>query len=151
MSATLPGFLERLRQPEYTGENRCLPCTVVNAIIAGALAAAATLLVTPVGGGVVLVLSLAAIYLRGYLVPGTPELTKRYLPDRVLRLFDKAPDLPDPGETVDVEGYLLDAGVLEAVMLNPEGYVAECTGDNICIVRERAGIKGELRIRANVQ
>lgn len=113
MPQTLPGFLERLRQPEYTGENRCLPCTVVNAVIAAALAASAAFLVTPVGGGVVLVVSIAAIYLRGYLVPGTPELTKRYLPDRVLRLFDKAPELPDPGETVDVERYLLDAGVLE--------------------------------------
>ena len=29
----------------------------------------------------------------------------------------------------------IDAGVLEAVMLNPQGFVAECTGDNIFIVR----------------
>lgn len=29
----------------------------------------------------------------------------------------------------------IDAGVPEAIMLNPEGYVAECTGDNIFIVR----------------
>jgi len=29
----------------------------------------------------------------------------------------------------------IDAGCLEAVMLNPEGYVAECTGDNLFIVR----------------
>jgi branched-chain amino acid aminotransferase len=28
----------------------------------------------------------------------------------------------------------IDAGCLEAVMLNPEGYVAECTGDNLFIV-----------------
>ncbi|MFP4144410.1 MAG: branched-chain-amino-acid transaminase [Phycisphaeraceae bacterium] len=33
----------------------------------------------------------------------------------------------------------LDAGVMEAVMLNPQGYVAECTGDNIFIVRELDG------------
>lgn len=32
-----------------------------------------------------------------------------------------------------------DAGVPEAVMLNPQGYVAECTGDNIFIVREFHG------------
>jgi len=31
----------------------------------------------------------------------------------------------------------IDAGVLEAVMLNHLGYVAECTGDNIFIVREK--------------
>ncbi len=29
----------------------------------------------------------------------------------------------------------IDAGCLEAVMLNPEGYVAECTGDNLFIVQ----------------
>ncbi len=30
----------------------------------------------------------------------------------------------------------IDAGVLEAVMLNPQGYIAECTGDNIFIVKD---------------
>lgn len=33
----------------------------------------------------------------------------------------------------------IDAGVLEAVMMNHNGYVAECTGDNIFIVREYEG------------
>jgi branched-chain amino acid aminotransferase len=32
----------------------------------------------------------------------------------------------------------LDAGVMEAIMLNHEGYVAECTGDNIFVVRDGA-------------
>ena len=35
-----------------------------------------------------------------------------------------------------IEG--LQAGVSEAIMLNQEGYVAECTGDNIFIVRQGA-------------
>jgi branched-chain amino acid aminotransferase len=33
----------------------------------------------------------------------------------------------------------IDAGVLEAVMLNHQGFVAECTGDNIFIVRSPGG------------
>ncbi len=33
----------------------------------------------------------------------------------------------------------IDAGVLEAVMLNTQGFVAECTGDNIFIVRQSSG------------
>jgi len=33
----------------------------------------------------------------------------------------------------------IDAGVMEAVMLNPQGYVAECTGDNLFIVRPWEG------------
>ena len=80
--------LTGLRRPEYTGENRCLPCTAVNLVLAAALAAVAALVSLPLGvavaGG-----SLASIYLRGYLVPGTPELTKRYLPERVLGWFGK--------------------------------------------------------------
>ncbi len=32
----------------------------------------------------------------------------------------------------------IDAGVLEAVMLNTDGFVAECTGDNIFVVRDGA-------------
>jgi len=32
----------------------------------------------------------------------------------------------------------IDAGVLEAIMLNTDGYVAECTGDNIFVVKDGA-------------
>jgi len=108
------GWLDRLRQPEYTGENRCLPCTVVN--VALAAGGAATLgAVGGVGVGAVgFGGALGAIWLRGYLVPGTPELTKRYLPERVLALFGKAPDGGSAGLRSDIEpeAYLLDAGVL---------------------------------------
>lgn len=112
MSWNAPRVADRLRRPEYTGPNRCLPCTVLNVGIALALSALVGVVATPIVGAAVLALSLSAVYFRGYLVPGTPELTKRYLPDRVLRLFGKAPALPDPGETVDVEGYLFEAGAL---------------------------------------
>jgi hypothetical protein len=83
-------LLGRLRQPEYTGDNRCLPCTVVNLGIAAVLAGAVALLSLPAAAAV-FALSVLTIALRGYLVPGTPELTKRYLPERVLRLFGKHP------------------------------------------------------------
>ena len=33
----------------------------------------------------------------------------------------------------------INAGVLEALMLNHEGFVAECTGDNVFIVRRESG------------
>ena len=82
--------LDRFRQPEYTGENRCIPCTAVNVVIAAAGSALLAVLAPPVGA-VAFVLSLAAIYFRGYLVPGTPTLTKRYLPASVLQVFDKHP------------------------------------------------------------
>lgn len=43
-------------------------------------------------GVATLVAALGLVYLRGYLVPGTPTLTRRYLPDRVLAAFGKRPD-----------------------------------------------------------
>ncbi|RXK46721.1 hypothetical protein [Halorientalis pallida] len=118
--------LSRVRRPEYTGENRCVPCTVVNTVIAIVLAVAVGYVVTTVAGsvvgttagGMVFTLSVAAIYLRGYLVPGTPTLTKRYFPERVLAWFDKAETRtrtsgPAEPEEIDVEATLVDAGVLE--------------------------------------
>jgi len=106
-----PRGLEQLRRPEYTGENRCLPCTAVNVGIAAVLAAAIGWTVAAELGALVFLAALAAIWLRGYLVPGTPELTKRYLPERVLRLFGKGRD-PGPPAAIDAESYLLAAEVL---------------------------------------
>jgi len=127
--------LDRLRQPEYTGENRCMPCTVVNSVIAIGLAAVLAFLWPPVGP-VALVVFLATIYLRGYLVPGTPELTRRF-PEWLLRLFGK--------ESVD-ETMEVDAGVstLEGedrapeeteALLRSAGVVEECD-DDLCLTGE---------------
>lgn len=138
--SSVEGLFDRLRQPEYTGENRCIPCTAVNLAIAIVLAEGIVLLVWPAGGAtalalglLVFALSIAAIYLRGYLVPGTPWITKRYFPDRVLRLFDKSPqdhDGPVAGDPIeggiDVEAALLSAGALE-----------DCADrDDLCITEE---------------
>lgn len=115
MSTQSTGFLGRFKQQEYTGENRCTPCTIVNVVVAAVGSAAIGALVTPVGGGAAFALSLLTIYFRGYLVPGTPTLTKRYFPDWVLAKFDKVED-----ESVEVdeeerepEEVLADAGAVE--------------------------------------
>ena len=132
-------MFESLKQPEYIGENRCPPCTVVNVVIAIAVSAVPILIAafTGIGGapggavpitaaGIVFAASLATIYLRGYLVPGTPTLTKRYLPGRILRLFDKAPEpattgvdaeaideADGDGEEISPEEFLLEIGAVE--------------------------------------
>lgn len=120
MSVT--GTLSRFKQPEYTGENRCLPCTLVNTLIAFVLAAGIFLLgttqvstVAAAGGAVgFFLLCLLSIYVRGYLVPGTPELTKRYFPASVLALFGKGPaQATSPDGEVDPERALMQAGALE--------------------------------------
>lgn len=102
---------DRLRRPEYTGENRCLPCTVVNLCLAVVAAAAVTLVSGPVGGVVVLAVAVGAIYFRGYLVPGTPTITVRYFPPWLLELFGKEFDLRETLQPIE--------GV--AVRATPEG------------------------------
>lgn len=115
--------IDRLREPEYTGENRCLPCTIVNvgiALVLGAgigymgLLASQNSAIAAGTGGMFLLAALAAISLRGYLVPYTPTLTKRYLPDRILRWFEhhEQETEVDSLEDIDVEQLLVSLGVL---------------------------------------
>lgn len=107
----------RIRLPEYTGGNRCLPCTIVNLVIAAVVSGLMGLVSVSAGFGS-FVAFVAIIYLRGYLVPGTPTFTKRYVPDRVLQWFDKEP-MPtyavdaDSDDELDVEAVLLGACALE--------------------------------------
>jgi len=105
----------RLQRPEYTGENRCLPCTAVNLVIAAGLTGATAAVSLPAAAAVGAV-ALASIYARGYLVPGTPELTKRYLPERVLGWFGKAGEKPTIATAADPDfdavAFLERAGVL---------------------------------------
>ncbi|MFW5956702.1 MAG: hypothetical protein ACOCQY_04795 [Halorhabdus sp.] len=96
--------LEQYRRPEYTGSNRCLPCTVVNGLIAVVIAnttgvtllaleydpTTATLLAVGVLG-----VAGVQIWIRGYLIPGTPRLTSRYFPPWLLRSFGKEPFVVD--------------------------------------------------------
>jgi hypothetical protein len=125
------GWIDRFRQPEYTGENRCTPCTVLNVVIAAAVSGLLAVVAPPLGV-VAFAAALAVIYLRGYLVPYTPTITKRYFPDRVLRWFDKEPGTlqnatdPDEVEDIDVERTLYSLGV-----------VTECEHvDDLCLDAE---------------
>jgi hypothetical protein len=106
-------FLDSIRQPEYTGANRCWPCTITNVAIAGVLTVGASVVGTPILGAAVFGVSLAAIWLRGYLIPGTPELTQRYFPDWLLALFDKDPRRSG-GQAVDLEGLTAETVLREA-------------------------------------
>lgn len=128
MAAT-GGILDSLRQPEYTGENRCVPCTVVNVVIGTLLSLALLGLgwwaAGPgpglVLGGATFVLSLAAIYFRGYLVPGTPSLTKQYFPTWLHSAFGKGPT--QHSGSLDPEAILVRANALE-----------ECAeGNDLCL------------------
>lgn len=135
--------LNRLRKPEYTGENRCVPCTVLNVVIAlGASLLVAFVMVEL--AVVLLAISLAVIYLRGYLIPGTPTLTKRYLPDWILERFDKNP--VDEGwqneqewETLKKIEYERRQAIDPEQFLLEEAVIGPCVdGDGVCFTDEFA-------------
>jgi hypothetical protein len=100
--------IDRYRNPAYTGENRCLPCTITNVAIAGLGSLALGLLAPPLGVFAFLG-AVLTIYLRGYLVPGTPTFTRRYFPDWLLAVFGKTDPRP---ASIDAATTLVDAGVL---------------------------------------
>ena len=141
--------IDRLKQPEYTGENRCVPCTAVNLVIAGLLAVGVWAVLAAAGirpawvapslAAASFLLSVAAIYLRGYLVPGTPWFTKTYFPDWLLRAFEKEP-ATESSAGVAVAGGARTGGHavgefdVEAV-LHDAGAVEECAdADDLCLV-----------------
>lgn len=106
--------LRQFQNARYTGERRCTPCTLVNMAIAIGVASVifrVSLLIAMLW----LVVSLVLIWSRGYLVPGTPWLTKRFLPISVLELFRNQPwqELEDPNNSGSLEEILLEADVVE--------------------------------------
>lgn len=113
-------FLNRYKRPEYTGENRCTPCTVVNCAIAVVASAGIAGLAVVSGwerlalpvATVLVVISAVSIYLRGYLVPGTPELTSQYLPRGLLTAFGKEAANATYPNDIDVEQTLVEAKTL---------------------------------------
>ncbi|WP_240942995.1 hypothetical protein [Haloferax volcanii] len=112
--------LDRVRNPAYTGDNRCLPCTGVNAVFAVALAGVVAWAGSPLLGAVSLAASAAVIGLRGYLIPGTPTLTQRYLPSRAMAYFEHGSaqtaldSHPEPADVSDRDrdNVLVEHGVL---------------------------------------
>lgn len=69
-------LLDSLRRPEHTGDNRCLPCTAVNSAFVLAAAGLVGRRWRPAGAAV-LAVGAAAIALRGYVVPYTPQFAPR--------------------------------------------------------------------------
>ncbi|SEO90771.1 hypothetical protein SAMN04487948_10786 [Halogranum amylolyticum] len=112
-------LVNRFRRAEYTGENRCIPCTVANGGIAAVAAVVVALFAAPWLGVLSFVAAALVIYLRGYLVPGTPALTRRYFPPWLLRLFGKEPVAAVPTASGDAGRPLVAAGVLRATDEGP--------------------------------
>ncbi|MEY7852173.1 hypothetical protein AB7C87_23565 [Natrarchaeobius sp. A-rgal3] len=127
----LRSSLAVMKNPTYTGENRCVPCTLLNLVLAVVLSVTVVAVLSGTGtalgapaGVATFVAATALIYFRGYLVPGTPTLTKRYVPERVLAAFDKAPERTewvetDPRELLFSLGVVVDDPAMDDLVLDP--------------------------------
>ncbi|KAB1193825.1 hypothetical protein GJR96_10405 [Haloferax sp. MBLA0076] len=110
--------IDSLKRPEHTGENRCRPCTVVNAAFVAIVGLALGVLWIP-AGFVVLAIGALLVYLRGYVVPGTPSFAPELVAAAGLSgVFDHDEE-PRQSESLDANvnpdvmlSTLLDAGVL---------------------------------------
>lgn len=113
------GSFAALRRPEYTGENRCWPCTIANGAILLGCCLALALVRLPVAV-VALLAGSGTIWLRGYLVPYTPQLT-----GRVRRALADEPDRPAgslaPDDTDEELGERTLTALVEVGVIRPEG------------------------------
>lgn len=114
-------LVRRLRRPEYTGDRRCWPCTVVNLVVLGLLAAGVALLTIP-GAALLALVGGLGIWIRGYLVPYTPRFAPRLVDALPWDPFHATQRSDSLATTEDTDGEavmeaLADAGV---VRLTPE-------------------------------
>jgi hypothetical protein len=107
-----------LKRPEFTGSNRCWPCTVLNVALL-ALVVGVLVPFRPIPAAAAAVVGTAVIWLRGYLVPYTPRFAPKLaarLPGGVFDHSTRADSLEDvragaeDGEAV-LEA-LVEAGVV---------------------------------------
>ncbi len=90
-------LIKQLQDENHTGRNRCIKCTVFNIILSIVLSVVlfVILLVEFTGAqsvavaGIFLLLSFTTIWLKGYFVPYTPQITRKFFPQRVLHWFGK--------------------------------------------------------------
>jgi hypothetical protein len=87
-------LVETVRRPEYTGQNRCRPCTVVNVAFVALVGLAVGVFSVP-AALVWVTVGLAAVALRGYVVPYTPQFAP-HVAARLPIAFGHEDHEPDP-------------------------------------------------------
>lgn len=112
--------LERLRRPEYTGENRCWPCTVTNVALLGTGIVVLLVLDFLAVAIAFAVIGAGAIVLRGYLVPYTPRLGPRLLEALPIEPIHRDRDGGSLAGTTLPDGDAVLATLLEAGVVVPE-------------------------------
>ena len=141
--------LDALRRPAYTGENRCWPCAAVNLLLVAVVAAIAGSLRAPLAS-VVLLGGGLLVYLRGYVVPGTPRFAPRLVDPLPVDVGPEKPvgsdsiaDGVDPansgtpvngGESPDEEDSPGEEDSAEAsATMDPEAVIATLSGAGVLV------------------
>lgn len=126
-----------LRDPRYTGRNRCWPCTVVNALIVVVVTGVA-MQIWLAGALLVAVAGVVAIWLKGYVVPFTPTLAPRVLPTAVVNRLDHGPagleavlDSPMLERQRDRPTYALAGGPAQTRAERLEQYREDGVGEHV--------------------
>lgn len=124
--------VDDLRDPAYTGTNRCWPCTLLNVVVVTAVAGAVALVgiwidlaATAAAVGVAIAaVGLALVALRGYVVPGTPRFAPR-LVEPLPVSFGHDPDDTPVGADSDALAVAADPEALIARLVEADVVVAE--------------------------
>ncbi|SIR62059.1 hypothetical protein [Natronorubrum thiooxidans] len=127
-------FRERIRRREYTGENRCWPCTITNGVLVAIAVGGLSLLGRRTAAKAVAVVGTAVIALRGYVVPYTPRFAPALVAALPIDLFDHSRPVAATGslsdssiasaeasETAEPTGEAVLTTLLEAGVVVPEG------------------------------
>ena len=111
-------LIDALREPGYTGDRRCWPCTILNAVVVGVAALLVGRRWRRLAGVMILGVGGLLIALRGYVVPYTPRFAP-VIADRLPVDLGFGHEPPEPSDSLaeaeDPEalvGSLIAAGVL---------------------------------------
>lgn len=126
--------LDRLREAEHTGENRCWPCTVVNAAIVAVFSLWLLVRKRRVASLAVSTVGAALIYLRGYVVPYTPLFAPELvaaspLPEELFHgeRYDPAPDERESLTDTDRDGQAVLSDLTSAGVIETDGEMLHLT------------------------
>jgi hypothetical protein len=115
----MPTLLDAIRRPEHTGKHRCWPCTAVNGLLLATVALGVAAVSVP-AAVLVAVAGTAAIAVRGYLVPYTPQFAPK-----LVAVLPVDPFHEDDGTSDSLAGELDGEDVLaalaEAGVVVPDG------------------------------
>lgn len=120
-TASLRRWVNRLRRPEYTGTNRCWPCTLLNAGLVLGVGFAVSRRRGPLGL-LVGTVGCALVALRGYVVPGTPRFAPRLVEPFPLDFDHTAPEgVASDSLGTAVEPETLTESLAAAGVIVPDG------------------------------